>query len=61
MDLIAFHNSKFYKSQTLKLLPFYKNIAEIKEEIIEYNEEWLLIARYCVIVERAQNTLILLL
>src|SRR6185437_13242313 len=47
----------FYESQTLKLLPFYKNMAEVKEEIIVYNPEKLLIICYCVIVERAQYTL----
>lgn len=32
-------------------------MAEIKEEIIEYNPHLLLITRYCVIVERAQYTI----
>ena len=38
-------------------MPYYKNMAEVKEEIIEYNLEMKLITRYCLIVERAQNTL----
>lgn len=56
-ELTTIYDSIFYESQTLKLLPYYKHMAEIKEEIIEYNPDLLMITRYCVIVERASNTL----
>lgn len=34
VQLATAYDSIFYESQTLKLLPFYKNMAEVKEEII---------------------------
>lgn len=38
-NLTTLYDSIFYESALLKLLPYYKHMAEIKEEIIEYNKE----------------------
>ena len=45
------YDSLMYETQTLKMIPHPNYLTEIKEEIIEYNEEANLITRYCVIIE----------
>jgi hypothetical protein len=39
----------FYETQTMQLCDNIENSLNIKEEIIEFNEELQLITRYCVI------------
>jgi len=56
-DVIRAYEGIFYESQTLKLNNKRELMAEIKEEIIEYNEEKGIITRYCVLVECASCTL----
>jgi serine/threonine protein kinase len=45
------------ESMTLKLVPLDSHICIIKEELIEYNETTGRIISYCVVVERATNSL----
>ncbi len=45
------------ESLTLKLVPLSSHICEIKEELIEYNPITNMIICYCVVVERATNSL----
>jgi hypothetical protein len=56
-DVIRAYEGIFYESQTLKLNPKRDLVAEIKEELIEYNEEEGIITMYCVLVECAACTL----
>jgi serine/threonine protein kinase len=45
------------ESLTLKLIPLDSHICLIKEELIEYNPETGMIICYCVVVEKATNSL----
>lgn len=56
-ELLNIWKPIIYETQLIKLCPYLRNIAEIKEELIEYNAEKGIITRYCVIVEQAQFTL----
>lgn len=45
------------ESLMLKLCPLKSHICEVKEELIEYNYETKKVISYCVVVERATNSL----
>eukprot|EP00347_Sterkiella_histriomuscorum_P008087 403346420 len=45
------------ETQMLRLLKNEDHIAQVKEEMIEYNQSKSMITNYCVIVERAQHSL----
>ena len=47
----------FYETQLAKINCNPDYVTEIKEEIIEFNPEKMIIIRYVVIIERAANTL----
>ena len=47
----------FYETQLAKMNCNPEFVTEIKEELIEFNAERNLITRYCVIIERAANTM----
>lgn len=49
--------SIIYESQILKMNALNSHICEIKEEIIEYNEEKKIITGYLVVVEQAKYSL----
>ena len=56
-DNCSVFDTIFYETQLAKINCNPDYVTEIKEEIIEFNPEKMVITRYVVIIERAENTL----